>query len=83
MLISSAASADDDHIRDVFSLIEQLDVARLLIHCPHNCVKAGDNVKSELVDDLIAVAHDNGTIVDGEFAGTTYFGVQRWGARDR
>jgi beta-lactamase superfamily II metal-dependent hydrolase len=65
---------DDDHIRGLFTLIEQLDVARLLIHRPADYGYTGDNVKSELVDDLIATAHDNGTIVDGGFAGTTYFG---------
>ena len=65
---------DDDHIRGLFAVIEELDVARLLIHRPADYGYTSDNVKSGLVDDLIATARDNGTIVDHGFAGTTYFG---------
>ena len=65
---------DDDHIRGLFTVIEELDVARLLIHRPAEYGYAGDNVKAGLVDDLITTARNNGTTVDGGFAGTTYFG---------
>jgi beta-lactamase superfamily II metal-dependent hydrolase len=65
---------DDDHIRGLFTVIEELDVARLLIHRPADYGYTGDDVKSGLVDDLIGTARVNGTIVDGGFAGTTYFG---------
>ena len=65
---------DDDHIRGLFAVIEELDVARLLIHRPAEYGYTGDNVKSGLVDDLITTARNNGTTVDGGFAGTTYFG---------
>ncbi|KQS69833.1 ComEC/Rec2 family competence protein [Modestobacter sp. Leaf380] len=65
---------DDDHIRGLFGVIEELDVARLLIHRPSAYGYTGDDVKATLVDDLIATARGCGTAVDHGFAGTTYFG---------
>ncbi|MGK5171816.1 ComEC/Rec2 family competence protein [Geodermatophilus sp. CPCC 205761] len=65
---------DDDHIRGLFGLIEELDVSRLLIHRPSHFGYTGDDVKAPLVDDLIATARAWGTTVDHGFTGTTYFG---------
>lgn len=65
---------DDDHIKGLFGALEELDVDRLLVHRPAAYGYTGDNVKSSLVEDLIATARRNGTTVEHQFAGTTYFG---------
>lgn len=67
---------DDDHINGLFELVERVTILRLLIHRPSR-YGFGDNddVKSEKVEELIAVARSKGTIIEDDvFAGTTYFG---------
>ncbi|MEU0312970.1 MBL fold metallo-hydrolase [Nocardioides sp. NPDC006273] len=67
---------DDDHINGLFELVERVTIHRLLIHRPSRYgFGEGDDVKSEKVEDLIAVARSKGTIIDDDvFAGSTYFG---------
>lgn len=65
---------DDDHIRGLFTVLEDLHVRRLLIHRPALLGFAGDEYKSALVEDLVQKAETHGTVVDSGFAGTTYFG---------
>lgn len=66
---------DDDHIRGLFTVVEDLVVRRLLIHRPAQHGFSGDDYKSGLVEDLVAVAREYGTSIDDNgFEGTTYFG---------
>lgn len=65
---------DDDHIRGLFTVLEELYVRRLLIHRPAQYGFTGDEYKSGLVEDLVKTATANGTVVDSGFAGTAYFG---------
>ena len=65
---------DDDHIKGLFTVLEKLDVRRLLIHRPSQYGFVGDEYKSPLVEDLVATAIANNTAVDSGFAGTSYFG---------
>jgi len=67
---------DDDHINGLFELLERLTVRRLLIHRPSRYgFGEDDDVKSEKVEDLVAIARRKGVVIDDDvFAGTTYFG---------
>ena len=67
---------DNDHIMGLFTVIEELDVKRLLIHRPVSYgYTAADGVKADLVEDLVAAARAYGVEVqDTVFAGSVYFG---------
>ncbi|WP_311208431.1 MULTISPECIES: MBL fold metallo-hydrolase [unclassified Aeromicrobium] len=67
---------DDDHIMGLFTLLERATVTTLLLHRPRDFgFGPSDNVKSETVEDLIALAERRGTHVEaGQFAGTRLFG---------
>lgn len=67
---------DDDHIMGLFTLLERLYVKKLLIHRPKDFgYGSDDGVKSDTVEDLIALAAREGTVVDTDsYAGTTFFG---------
>lgn len=67
---------DDDHIMGLFRLLERLYVKKLVIHRPKDFgYGADDGVKSDTVEDLIALAAREGTVVDTDcYAGTTFFG---------
>lgn len=67
---------DDDHIKGLFRVIEELDVIRLLIHRPKSYgYTDADDAKATLVEELVALAASKGVIIDdSSFAGTAYFG---------
>lgn len=65
---------DDDHIRGLFTVLQDMNVRRLLIHRPGQFGFTGNEHKSDLVEGLVKTAQENGTIVESGFAGSTYFG---------
>ncbi|WP_193605257.1 ComEC/Rec2 family competence protein [Nocardioides dongkuii] len=67
---------DDDHIMGLFTLLERAHVKKLLIHRPKDFgYRSSDGVKSDTVEDLIALAKAQGTEVDhSSFAGVSFFG---------
>lgn len=67
---------DDDHIKGLFSVLDELDVVRLLIHRPKQYgYNDADNSKASLVEELVAKAAAKGVIIDDDsWAGTSYFG---------
>lgn len=65
---------DNDHIKGLFSVIENLSVDRLLIHRPAQHGFSRDDYKAGMVEDLVALARRRGTAVDDtSFAGARYF----------
>ena len=65
---------DNDHIQGLFTLFEEIPVGNLLIHRPRAYGYAGDEVKADLVDELISVATAAGAAIHHDFAGTNFFG---------
>lgn len=67
---------DDDHIMGLFEVLERLDVRRLLIHRPSRYgYGPDDDVKSQTVEDLVALAQRRGvTVDDTSYAGSSFFG---------
>jgi beta-lactamase superfamily II metal-dependent hydrolase len=66
---------DDDHVRGLFRVVEQLEVGILLIHQP-SLYGYGptDDVKADLADDLADLALSRGTTVVAPRTGQQYFG---------
>ncbi|WP_162815386.1 ComEC/Rec2 family competence protein [Microbacterium arborescens] len=65
---------DDDHINGLFGVLEQARVDQLLIHRPRNYGYNSDEVKASKVDDLIALAQAEGTVVVTDaYAGHEFF----------
>lgn len=67
---------DNDHIMGLFDVVERLTVRRLLIHRPSLFgYTERDDVKADLVEDLVDLARSNRVAIDdSSYAGTTYFG---------
>jgi len=65
---------DDDHINGLSGVIESMTVHNLLIHRPSDYGFNSDDVKSQKINDLIALAEQHGThVITDAFAGQVYF----------
>lgn len=66
---------DDDHVRGLFPVVEELRVGTLLLHRPSLYgYGPDDEVKADLADELADLAISTGTTVLTPFAGQQYFG---------
>ncbi|QHC57535.1 MBL fold metallo-hydrolase [Rathayibacter sp. VKM Ac-2760] len=65
---------DNDHIAGLFDVFERLSVGELLLHRPSEHGYRSDDVKSDLVDELIELARSHDTTVTTDaWAGSTFF----------
>lgn len=65
---------DDDHIKGLFGVFDELSVGQLAINRPTDYSYTGDSVKSGLVEDLVAAARSQGTAVVPALEGASFFG---------
>lgn len=65
---------DEDHIGGLTTVLEQLEVRRLLIHRPSQHGFIGEDYKNDAIESLVQAATGRGTAIDdGVFSGHTYF----------